>query len=253
MNAPEFTRWWTDAKTCFPSLDAWVCKCFQDENRQREFLRKWSGVLSDVQLTDALEVNRQMQTGDLPWVGEYDHDKERLPQHVRRLAMQMSWDRRERPADDPKDLNPTSFPAGKIMRRIIDLTDKGVPPEEAKAIVLKELPVGRPRYEHRFHCLICFDTGLVTVASRTAIEYVLADKFHECHHREAAIRCTCKGHIPQSQKRPFPVYDSSKDFRIEDYLWRPPEVERFMAWVEQRREDYWNSKREMAFDSFNQR
>ena len=253
MAPDEFNRWWTDAKLCFPSLQAWLAKAIPDTNQQAAFLRKWRDVLSDVRLDHALEVNRLMQSGDLPLVGEYDGDKEKLPQHVRRLARQIAWDRREKPAEEFSGrLNPTSFPAGKILKRILELTDRGTPADEAKAIVLAELPVGSPRYTPRYHCTVCLDVGMVTVASQRAAEYMLADKFHECHHRESAIVCSCKGHLPQNPKRPHLVYDASADFKLEDF-WSKSEVERFREWIEAKRDEYWNSKRESAFDTFNQR
>ena len=250
MNQPEFNQWWADLTMRFPNVDSWLVRVAPDAVSQRTTLRTWQDVLRDVALAGALEVNRKMQAGDAEFVEDF-HEQD-IPKHVRRLARQFAWDTRPRTAEPPTELRPTSFPAGKILRRILELTDKGVPAEEAKAIVLAELPVGSPRYAPRYYCAVCLDVGMVTVASQRAAEYMLADKFHECHHRESAIVCSCKGHLPQNPKRPHLVYDSDKDFKVNDF-WNPAEVERFREWIEAKRDEYWNSKRETAFDTFNQR
>jgi hypothetical protein len=254
MTSKEFAQWWGDLTIRWPSVTAWLAKSFPDESQQRALLRTWSECMNDVSLESCLEINRQMQTGDLAWVGEYDSDKERLPQHVRRLARQHAWDRRSKPQEPTPDrINPTSFPAAKILLRIRELTDAGTPRDEAKRIALEEFPVGKPKYAPRYHCLICEDVGMVIVASRTAMEYMLADKFHECHHRDAAIVCSCKGHLPVNPKRQHLIYDPAKDFKSDDSLWPQEQVDRFREWVEAKRDEYWNSKRDPAFDAFNQR
>src|SRR5690242_16659049 len=97
MTIEEFDRWWKDAKLCWPSLATWLAKAFPDQSQQSELLRKWFRAIDDVTLQDALEVNRLMQSGELPWVGEYDSDKERLPRHVRGLAKQLAADRTVKP------------------------------------------------------------------------------------------------------------------------------------------------------------
>jgi hypothetical protein len=252
MTPNEFNRWWADLTVRFPNVESWLLRVAPDAIAQRTVLRTWHDVLRDVAVEPALDVNRNMQAGDAEFVADF-HEQD-IPSHVRRLTRQLTYERRERPADEPTGkLTPSSFPAGKILHRILELTDRGISSEEAKAIVLKELPVGRPNYEPRYHCSICFDVGMVTVASQRAIQYLLADRLHECHHREAAMLCSCKGHIAQNPRRPHLVYDSTKDFKIEDYSWRPAEVDRFRAWVEAKRDEYWNSKRESDFDRFNQR
>jgi hypothetical protein len=254
MTTAEFDRWWSDLIVRFPSVETWLVKSAHDENSQRQVLRNWCSVFHDVPVIEAVEVNRQMQAGDLPWVGEYDGDKERLPQHVRRLAKQLAWEGREKPKNDPSaELKPTSFPAGKILRRMLELTDKGMSGQEAREIVCQELPVGNPKWEPRYDCLICYDAGTVTIASPTAIKMALAGRFHECHHREAAVRCSCKGYLLANVKHPIAIYDADKDYRIVDFLWREAETARFHDWCEAKYEEFWNSKRHSEFDAFNQR
>ncbi len=253
MKPSEFESWWTDLAFRFPSVDAWLCRTYKDDSEQRRFLRQWQTVLADVDCHDAMEVNRKMQAGDLPWIADFG--EQLLPQHVRRLAKQLAAERMPAAASEESrsDLRPGDFPAGRILRRVFELTDRGVESEEAKRIAISEIPLGHPNYEPRYHCHLCRDSGSVFVASKTAIEFALAEKFHECHHRIGTMRCVCKAHMPSNPKFPVCLYDERQDFRIEDFLWRQPEVDRFLAWVESQRQAYWDSKRERDFDAFNQR
>ena len=254
MTSREFEHWWADISRRYPSLPAWLAKCFQDANDQREFLRTWVVVLGDVELADALEVNRLMQAGDLAWVGDYDADKERLPQHVRKHARRMAAERTPRNIEPSAALSPSSFPAGKILRRIIEMTDRGVDRDEAKAIALKEFPVGRPNWEPRYHCHICRDQGRVTVASNEAIQAVIADMWDKCRHREGTMRCVCRRHIPANPRHPIADYESAIDFLVNDSLYHcESEIERFREWVKSKEAEFLESKRESAFDAFNQR
>jgi len=255
MNSTEFNRWWTDAKTCWPSLDAWIVKHFADAGREVDCLRKWSGVLSDVSLDHALEVNRLMHAGDLPFVGEYDGDKERLPQHVRRLARQLAFERRERVAEQPTDVKPSSFPAGKILRRMAEMAAHGIARDDAMAAALKEFPIGKPTWEPRYRCQVCLDVGSVLVAPPWAVRAMLADCFDKCHHRNASARCKCRPAPRAASKIGWEQaeYDEELCFRVNDSLWPERQVSEFRAWCEAKREEFWNSKRESAFDAFNQR
>lgn len=255
MIKAEFNTWWTDVLLRFPSVDAWLVRAHDVESNRDALLVTWAGVLSDVQLIDALEVNRLMQLGDLPWVGEYDHEKEKLPQHVRRLARGLVANRQPR-ADEPEYKRPskeTDFPAGKLLARFLDLKERGTPHDEARRLALEAFPVGKPKWEPRYHCPICQDSGFVTVASPAAMEAVLLGTFAKCHHREGAMRCSCKGHLAADPKRPLCVYDPAQDFKIVDFLWGESETQRFIDWVEFKREEFWNSKRHSEFDEFNQR
>lgn len=266
MTPNEFDRWWSDSQMRWPSLSAWLGKCFSEQPRQVEFLRSWRAVVADVALADALEVNRLMQAGDLPWVGEYDSDKERLPQHVRKLARQLAYDRTGRHAEPEFDRKPgkeTDFPAGKILRRWADLQKAGVPREEARAQVLAEIPIGKPRWEPRYSCLVCRDTGRVLVASNTAIEAMLVGTFDSCHHREGVMVCSCRpGPVVRKshgQEHRVEQFNPTLDFEIDDHFWGEREVRRFAEWVdvqrEKRSEAMLKSKAnyEPAFAAFGQR
>lgn len=247
MKTAEFDRWWKDLAMRFPSVDAWLVRVHPSTASQRQLLRSWYGVLEDVTLADAMDVTLAMQAGDLEWPGGGEGSygfEERLPQHVRRLARQMAWERDRTAAVDsgPQDYRPTDFPAGKILRRLLELTDKGMPAAEARQIVLSEIPLGRPAYEPRYSCLTCLDSGRVNVASNAAIEAMLLGRFAECHHRDAVMRCSCSAGQRLKRKQygrdvPFETYSEAADFRVVDPLWREPEVQRFAEWVAAQRNE----------------
>lgn len=238
MNRTEFDRWWADLLLRWPSVSVWLAKSFPDATQQAALLRTWRDVLKDVAIADCLEVNQKMQSGDLGWVGEYDADKERLPQHVRRLARQLTFERdgyREE-AEPSRPRQPTDFPAGKILRKILALVETGTPRDEARALVLANLPVGRPAWEPRYSCLTCHDSGRVLVASATAIEAMLLGTFDRCHHREGVMRCTCdKGQRLVRRQHGhdlrWETFSEENDFAVVDPLWRDAEVLRFEEWV----------------------
>lgn len=258
MTQADFDRWWSDLTLRFPSVEGWLMRHAQDAIAQRALLRTWFGVLRDTNTADALDVNQRMQSGDLPFVENFQ--EERLPQHVRRLARQHAFENRATIQEPQPDYRPGSFPAGKILRRMIELADKGVPSAEAKAIALQEFPIGRSNREPRYNCPNCLDVGFVHVASNTAIQAMLADEFHACHHRDAVVLCVCRGHLPQNPKRPpRVVYSDALDFKVVDPLWREPERRRFAEWVDAQRDRRAEelaktaANYEPAFASFNRR
>ena len=255
MTLSEFDQWTADINRRFPSVSAWAAKCFPSVADRAAFQRTWFDVLREVAIADALEVNRLMQAGDIPWVGEYDSDKERLPQHIRRLTRNIAAERNQTPAggEYERPRSDTDFPAGKLLRRWSELQALGTPREEARQMALDEFPVGNPKWEPRYSCLICLDIGMVSVASNAAIQTILTNDFEKCHHRIGTMRCSCRGHVAVNPKRPIEVYDQAKDFKIVDFMWGESETARFREWVEFKREEFWNAKRTPEFDRFNQR
>lgn len=265
MTQPEFDLWWGDLALRFPSVEAWLVKATTDDEkpdelRQRMMLKTWFGVMRETAAEDAMEVNRLMQSGELPFVGDFK--QEQIPQHVRRLARQLAWDNNGGSREEPDYEHPqrdTDFPAGKILRRWWELERLGTPRDEARTVALKEFPVGRSRYQPRFNCHLCLDVGRLSVASNAALEAALLDDFENCHHRIGTVRCKCKGHLPVNPKRPLAVYDAGLDFLITDYLWGDEQTAKFLAWVELQREVRAEAvlksqaNYEPAFNSFNQR
>lgn len=252
MTSSEFSQWWADASTRWPSLLVWLKKHFEHEADQKQMLRTWVGVLSDVTIDHALEVNRLMHAGDLPFVGDYDGDKERLPQHVRRLARQMAFERRERVAE-PVDSKPSSFPAGKILRRVAEMIEAGITRDDAMAAALKEFPLGKSGYEPRYRCHLCLDVGSIDVAPPWAVAAMLQERFDTCRHRNASARCKCQKPLPTNSQWQQATFDAMSFFRIADTTWPETQVSDFRAWCEMKRQEFWDSKRDHSFDAFNRR
>lgn len=147
MTQSEFNQWWQDYAVRFPSTASWFARVQSvDPNvnqveHQRRILRTWFDVLKDAPLADALEVNARMQRGDLEAIGGFDTDKEKTPNVVRREAKQIAWEREERLKHRQGESYARvvdNFPAGKILRRIIELRDRGVSDEESKAMAYRE-------------------------------------------------------------------------------------------------------------------
>ena len=262
MTPREFDLWWADATTRWPSLQSWLTKCFPASPQQVAFLRTWREVLADVGLADCLDVNRQMQSGALERVGEHDTDRERerLPQHVRRLAKQLARDRNPQRQGDLSPLGPigSGFPAPKILRRMWELQERGMSREDAKAQALAEFPIGQSMCrEPRYDCHLCLDTGVVLVATGEAMNAMAAGTFERCHHRLGVVRCKCKSHLPANPRRPIATYDAGLCFKIADPLWGQAETRRFAEWVavqqERRAEELAKSapNYEPAFAEFN--
>lgn len=95
MKRNEFSQWWSDFKLRFSDTAQWVGRD-RDEDQQLELLRVWADVLSDVDLADAIEVNAQIQRGQILLgddgklrIGFPAYDRENAPAIVRKHAMAM--------------------------------------------------------------------------------------------------------------------------------------------------------------------
>lgn len=263
MTTAEFDRWFDDLTARFPSVDTWLAKFAPEASDKLRMLRNWCVSLDDVSLPDAVEVNRLMQSGELPWVGEYESDKERLPRHVRGLTKQLVSDRTVKPNREefaPTTHKTSGFPGKKILLRMEELQKDGMTREQAREQALNEFPVGTsPFQERRYNCAKCFDVGRISVASNAAIEAMLIGKFADCHHRVGTMRCECRGHVATKPNYQLATYDPVQDFKIEDFLWQDAEVLRFADWVDwqrQHRAEEMLKRRanyEPGFASFNER
>lgn len=234
MTSAEFNTWLDDLEMRFPSVTNWLHKVAEDVQQRLKVLRSWQIVLGDVTLANCLAINLSMQAGDLPWVGEYDGDKERLPQHVRRLAKQLAYSERPTQSEPDRDYRPSDFPAGKMLRRLQELVASGTPHDESMKQVAAEIPAGSPQREARYNCHLCQDSRRIFVASPSAVRSMLDERFDKCHHRIGVVRCRCDSR--QSDRFPLEQFNPQLDFRIEDYAWGPSEVERFRVWVDWQRE-----------------
>lgn len=101
MNLQECNRWWSDYQAKYPSAGKWASTL--TEIQWREIFAAWVTVLEKTVLADALEVNRLMRTGEIPEVGTFDSDRERIGHCVCSEAMALVRKRqpqRVRPPDD---------------------------------------------------------------------------------------------------------------------------------------------------------
>lgn len=109
--------------------------------------------------------------------------------------------------------------------------------------------------EPRYRCHLCLDREVIEIASPTAIRCILSGgDFAKCWHKIGVVRCRCNN-------REFPPlqFDQQLDFKVEDFSWRVPEVERLRAWVafqrehgaEQRAKSHANYNKD--FEAFNNR
>lgn len=238
MTSAEFNLWLDDLEVRFPSVSGWFVKVAPEEANRLKVLRSWQVVMGDVVCSFAMMVNLKMQAGDLPGWGEYDSDKERLPQHVRRLARQLAWEAihgRDEPAEQPP--RPSDFPGGKILVRMQQLVNEGMTKEDARDQALLDFPIGVSTREPRYHCHLCLDQQVVEVASPAAVRAMLDGRFAELMHahRSGVMRCRCDNRQSTPKFR-IASYDPQLDFKLQDHLWRQPEVDRFAAWVEFQRE-----------------
>lgn len=230
MTRHDFDTWTADLCRKFPAIAKWL----EGLSDAAALLGEWADVLSSTPAAEALQANRRIlagDEGDLP--GSFPSDWQTLPANVRRIAARLKPQARR---DEPdRDYRPSDFPAGKMLLRMKELTDGGMPREDALKQVREEIPAGRPLREHRYDCYQCLDSRRIFVASPTAIRAMLAGMFDSCHHRIGVMRCRCDRTNPSERYR-LETYSPDLDFKVEDYAWGPAEAERFRVWCEWQRE-----------------
>jgi hypothetical protein len=239
MTNAEFATWWTDLKTRLPSVKRFISSVTASEDEAKAMLATWRGVLADVSLADALAVTAKMQDGTLAWLEE-GTSIDKLPAHVRRLAKREAYEARPRQPEPLEDFKPAPSAFAGLIRRVIELRDSGLSPDEAKAHALREMPPGPANYEPRYECHLCQDMGRLSVASPWAIQEMLAGRFDKCHHREVCMGCSCyRGRITRKrggQTYEVPRYDERTCYRIIDPTWGEATIAHFARWCEERKE-----------------
>jgi hypothetical protein len=246
MTSSDFESWWVDLKTRFPSVKRFISQVAPQKDEQQAMLKTWRGVLSDVSLADALAVTAKMQDGTLAWLEE-GTSIDKLPAHVRRLAKREAYEARPRAPELPDDFKPAPSAFAGIIRRVIELRDGGLSPDEAKAQALREMPPGPANYEPRYECHLCQDGGRVEVASNHAILAMLRGQFEACHHRTGIMRCSCyrgRNIVRKSggQEVPLERFDELKDYRVIDPTWGESTVAHFSRWCEERKEQAYQER-----------
>ena len=95
MNEREFSTWWTDYATKFPSTSRWINDLGSKLGKAQ--LDLWREILAETPLRAALKVNQAMAHGDLEVVGHWDADRERTAVVIKRQvrARLVAGERRE--------------------------------------------------------------------------------------------------------------------------------------------------------------
>lgn len=201
MTRPEFNQWWGDFKLRWPQRVVELRKdklTGQDRNEddQKRLLRLWSEALDDVELPEALEVNRRWFAGELE-TPKWFH-LEDTPSFVRQAAIAA----RPRPATwngpDDADQDFRDLYAGKpgLLRRIVSSLEEGASVEEAAQRLTAEMgPKGTRRKERTYNCSVCLDEGRVEIWHPDCV-YVAATEgmaaVNGFSWRVAVCGCFCK-------------------------------------------------------------
>ena len=122
MNKPEFNKWWLDYSTRFPDTGEWMNK----QPAANEVLTVWQEALINVELSDALEVNRRLTRGDDEHWPAYE--REETPAKIRKLAWNLKQERRKfEPNPETvarQGIVPSSFPIGILFRDLVACNER---------------------------------------------------------------------------------------------------------------------------------
>jgi len=123
MNKPEFNQWLHDYQVRFPDTATWISK----QDSRQEMLAIWLDALAGVDLLDALEVNRQLTTGETErWKnsGGY-HEREETPAMIRKLAWAIRSRRVEPPQEPQREsVTPVAFPISILFRQLVAVNER---------------------------------------------------------------------------------------------------------------------------------
>lgn len=117
MTKDEFNRWLQDYQVRFPDTANWISA----QANSQDMLGVWREALANVELGDALEVNRRLTRGDDEHWPAYE--REETPAKIRKL----SWDvarirRQEEPNPETlvrQAIVPVAFPIGILFRDFV--------------------------------------------------------------------------------------------------------------------------------------
>jgi hypothetical protein len=211
----ELNTWWQDFTDRWPDMGTWFSEG-RSEQQQIAILRNWAQALADVNLHEALAVNRGMYAGDLAgFTGRWDRD--RIPAIVRQHAIAA------RPAaitwTGPNDPDPHLQPRSELpvrlngtLHQLIAMKGRGASQAECEQFLRKAFPAEPLARQRRYSCSTCCDSGHVEVwhpervfvAERDGIEAAL-----RCHYATSTAACPCKaGDLLANRSRPLARFDS---------------------------------------------
>lgn len=165
MTDDQFGEWLADHTRRFPGVRNWLGGL---EAGGTHIVDQWAEALADVDLRDAIEVNRRMGVGDLVPVPAYE--REAIGARVRAAAKQLAHRRR---ASSPPPVarrrrgrglrtDEGAIGLADAAARIAKLVQSGRSPEEASR-ELGLMPSDSPDEWPRYRCALCRDTGTVEV------------------------------------------------------------------------------------------
>jgi len=275
MNRLETIDWVSYHGNAFPDFAAWLAN-IQPLDKRSSLIDAWSEALTDIELRDAKAVTRRMLSGDDPPIAAYE--REQTPAKVRLLAKANRDRRTERDRqtmarqrhDTPAARNMEPI-AGKLYRHMLALMDANpamtakeasAAAREASGTIFPPPSDDGPRYS----CLLCLDSGLVTVWSSRSVRAALAGKIDDRANRgTCSAPCKC----PEGTKR---IWSGNGDppqawrgWRSLDAVYSPqvhcvcrgadtdsPDaVAEFNQWVVAALDRYQNRNRSSVLDDFN--
>lgn len=195
MNQSEFAVWWSDFHLRFATTAGWIRADNQPDKPQvlDMLLDTWAETLADVALADCLEVNRQMQSGDLDTWGK---NSDMIPQTVRRHARAIAWAKIDSDVDadlplPPRGSNGLRF--GEMQRYVSYAIEHKLPDQIWKPEALKRLGDVPKDREPRHKCPTCRDTGFVQVFTKAAISAFKAGSLAALKQPRVCVTgCVCR-------------------------------------------------------------
>lgn len=206
MNRTEFNQWWADYSRRFPDTGRWVA------DLEGSVLVDWLDALSDIEVDDAMDVNRKLMAGDLVPIQAYQ--REQTPAIIRRHTLDAKREAlaarnalsensaatrdRERFAAGPRE-SPTGSARG-FMEQISKLIASGM---TARLAGERVFPRSSNERHSRVNCTLCNDCGWVDVWSNVAIRAAIECKpIPTCTTGRMCVLCSCgKGDRAHSKER----------------------------------------------------
>lgn len=263
MNTNEFNQWWGDFKSRFPDLGGqWFAEGRSAET-QRAILATWSNLLSDIDLHEAIEINRAIQAGDIEgFSGKWDRDN--IPAIIRKAVIsrrpnENPWTGPNEPDEHRPRKRRTSEAIGSIFRTVTDMSDREVPANQIAEYIRTAFPP-RPAWEHQqtFHCNICHDDGRVEVWHEHLVQLAVRGEWDEipgASWRTMLCSCTCvKGQVFRERKIALPMYDEGRMCRVITGDTKSADaIDYFRAWLESARSIESKANYEQSFADYNNR
>jgi len=167
MTREEFNRWWDDFKIRFPTTINWLAADHKPE-ALKLMISSWAETLADVDLADALEASKGMQSGRLE---DWGRNSDRIPAMVRRHARDLGFARGrvEEPAVAQPARGGNGLRTGEMIRYVAEALRTKLPKSQWLARALSIMGNVPKEREPRYRCPDCRDTGFMDVWHHDAV------------------------------------------------------------------------------------